>query len=369
MSDADLIPYRRRGAQLAQRYRLRILRMLAFTANARWSWPSVHAFLSHTETAAVSQVCRAWSQQLLSLPGGATQNLVLNGSAQCASLLARASTLPRLCHSIRSTSFEFCNHLQNFDLVPLGKFTNLTSLNLNACRSLTDSAVEIVAERCHNLRRLELYWCVVMTDIGLGALANAACVPSLTHLNLSGLKHVTDATFVPLARRASRLRFLDLTRCEGLRDESLRAVGETCRNIETLLLYATPNMTDRGFEALAPGMTRLTHLDLTGMKLIGDAAIIALAKHAKQLRVLHLMWVTALTDASLVAIGSAPLRHLTLLSIHGNVHVTDKGLERMAQGCPDLETIDVNGCKLLGPYRTREGLQRIFPKLKKMLML
>lgn len=343
--------------------------MLAFTAHDRWSWPGVLAFLSHTETGSVSQVCRAWRQQLSALPGGATQNLVFNGAANCAALLSRAAALPRLCHSVLRISFEFCNHLQNFDLMPLDRFEKLTSLNLNACRALTDSALEIVAERCLKLQRLELYWCVVLTDISMGALATAACVPSLTHLNLSGLKHITDATFVPLARRATRLRFLDLTRCEGLRDESLKAIGESCRDLETLLLYATPHMTDRGFEALAPAMTRLTHLDLTGMKLIGDGAIVALAAHAKQLRILHLMWVTALTDTSLVAMGSAPLRELRLLSIHGNVHVTDKGLERLAQGCTKLETIDVNGCKLLGPYRTREGLQRIFPKLQKMLIL
>jgi hypothetical protein len=61
-------------------------------------------------------------------------NLVLNGSAKCAALLAAASTRPALCHSVQRASFEFCNSLQNFDLVPLGKFPNLTQLNLNACR-------------------------------------------------------------------------------------------------------------------------------------------------------------------------------------------------------------------------------------------
>lgn len=31
--------------------------------------------------------------------------------------------------------------------------------------SLTDSSVEIVAEQCHKLSRIELYWDVVLTDI------------------------------------------------------------------------------------------------------------------------------------------------------------------------------------------------------------
>lgn len=80
-------------------------------------------------------------------------------------MLSLAASKPAVASSIRRVSFEFCNSLQNFDLVQLGQFPALTELNLNGCRNLTDSAIEIVAEQCHKLERLDLYWLVVLTDI------------------------------------------------------------------------------------------------------------------------------------------------------------------------------------------------------------
>lgn len=346
--------------------------MLAHTSNDRWTWPAVLAFLSHLEVFAVQQSCRSWHAQLASLSDGAggPRNLVLNGAQRCAALLAAAADRPAMRDSVRAISFEFANQLQNFDLVPLGRFPHLTALNLNACRNLTDSAIEVVAEQCHKLQRLELYWDVVLTDISINALAAASFPPLLTHLNLSGLKHITDAAFVPLIKRCTQLTYLDLTRCEGLRDESLRAVGASCPHLQTLLLYATPSVTDAGFEAMAPGLPQLTHLDVTGTKLIGDRTVAAIARHCPRLRVLHLMWCTALTDVSLRAMGDAPLRRLELLSIHGLVHMTAAGIEALAKGCTALQAIDVNGCKNIGPYRMNKAeLQRIFPSLQRLIFL
>jgi hypothetical protein len=215
-----------------------------------------------------------------------------------------------------------------------------------------------------------LYWDVVLTDISIAALSASRFPPLLTHLNLSGLKHITDATFVPFIRQCTQLRFLDLTRCEGLRDRSLEAIGASCPLLHTLLLYATPHMTDTGFAKLALGLPALTHLDLTGMKLITDASVESLARSCPRLRVLHLMWVTPLTDKSLVAMGEAPLRDLHILSVHGNVHMTDKGMEALAKGCKNIQAIDVNGCKNLGPYRmNKTELQKIFPELKQLIFL
>lgn len=314
--------------------------------------------------------CRSWSNALHSLSNGYIMNLQLDGLHDATERLQLiADHHPKVSSSIQRISFEFCNQLQNFDLVPLGNFPQLTHLNLNACRNLTDSAIEIVVEKCQKLVRLDLYWCVVLTDISINALATSTFAPLLTHLNLSGLKHITDESLAPLLRRCTSLTFLDLTRCEAMRDESLKAIGESCHSLRTLLLYATPRCTDVGFTALAPGIPLLTHIDLTGMKEITDASIESLAHHCRQLESLNLMWVTGLTDASLIAMGRAQLSRLIWLSIHGNVNVTVKGMEALVKGCQSIETIDVNGCKNIGEYRTRDGLQKALPKFKRMIFL
>jgi len=356
--------------------------LTGYTSHERWSWRGVLDFLVHTEVAAVARCNKQWRDELRAViqAGDAPRTLLLNGSPRCAARLAAAAAHPVLRASIRAIHFEFCNALQNFDLVPLAQFPRLSCLNLNACRNLTDSAIEVVAEKCQALERLELYWDVVLTDISIAALAEAVFPPCMTHLNLSGLKHVTDATLVPLLRRCPNLTFLDLTRCEAMRDETLRTVGDTCHKLHTVLLYATPSFGDKGLEGLARGVPLLTHLDMTGNKLITDVGVSALAQHCPALRVLHLMWCTPLTDASLHALGESPSaaacaasgvpsgrRDLRLLSMHGNSNITAGGMESLARGCPKLEVLDINGCKNLGPYRNNLAeLQRIFPKLQQL---
>lgn len=243
-------------------------------------------------------------------------------------------------------------------------------LPLSPFSSLTDSAIEVVAEECQKLQRLDLYWDVVLTDISITALSTAAFPPLLTHLNLSGLKHITDAALVPLLRRCTNLTHLDLTRCEGIRDEALRTVGQSCPRLRTLLLYATPAPTDAAFEAMAPGVPHLTHVDLTGMKFVTDKAIAALATHCKQIETLGLQWVTPLTDQSLVAMGEAPLACLRNLSVHGNIHITQQGIEALAKGCPELRQLDINGAKNLGKYRNNfASLKQIFSKLEELVKM
>jgi hypothetical protein len=358
----------------------------SYTSNERWSWRGVLDFLEHTEVAAVARCNKQWSSELSTIirAGDAPRTLLLNGSPRCAARLASAAADPVLSSSLRALHFEFCNALQNFDLVPLSSFKHLTCLNLNACRNLTDSAIEVVAEKCTQLQRLELFWLVTLSDVAIAALAEAAFPPLLTHLNLSGLKHVTDATLAPLLRRCANLTFLDLTRCEAMRDEALRAVGETCHKLRTLLLYATPAFSDKGLEALAPGVPLLTHLDCTGNKLITDAGVRALALHCPALRVLMLQWCTPnLTDASLHALGEPPSaaacvaasvpvgrRDLRVLSLHGNINFTAAGMESLARSCTRIETMDINGCKNLGKYRNNlQELQHIFPKLQKLMTM
>lgn len=222
------------------------------------------------------------------------------------------------------------------------------------------------------------------------SLSTATFAPQLTHVNFSGLKHISDKSFVPFIQRCTSLTFLDITRCEALGDASLKMIGVSCPLLRTLICYATPNFSDAGFEAAtnvtnsgaqtqtastasssAAGLSQLTYLDLTGMKLITDRTISALAKNCPKLRTLHLMWCTQITDGALKSIGQThPLHQLTFLSIHGNIHITDVGMELLSVGCPNIEILDVNGCKNIGKYRMNKNeLQKIFPKLNKLILL
>jgi len=357
---------------------------LAATTSSRWRWIPLLDLLDQLEIAALHRVCCAWrraqQQEIRQRFSGDTDNdsnknigvilnLTLNSHGRCSAIVAAAAS-SNSASTFQRLILEFCNKLQDADLRCLSKMPNLTHLNLNAARSLTDASMSHVAAHCHKLTRLDLFWDVAFTDKAIHSIHSASFPPLLTHLNLSGLKHITDSPLAPLIRRCPQLTFLDLTRCESIGSESLKAIGESCHHLRTLLLYAAPQHTDEGFLAMAPGTPHLTHLDLTGIKGITDATMESLAQHCKKLEILQLMWATPLTDRTLEALGKAPMTNLTDLSIHGNVHMTESGMESLSKGCGNLLKLDVNGCKNLGRYRMNlETLREIFPKLKQLVYL
>lgn len=80
----------------------------------------------------------------------------------------------------------------------------------------------------------------------------------------------------------------------------------------------------------------------------------------QQLTEANLTWCIMLTDAGVVAMVQHC--HLQLLSLHGNVHVTNQSINALAaSSCSTLHTLDVHGC--VGITYTQVDLQRMFPKL------
>jgi hypothetical protein len=81
------------------------------------------------------------------------------------------------------------------------------------CRAVDDLGIEVLTRSCPHLARLELYWNTRVTSAAVRHVA-ARC-KQLTHLNLSGCKHVGDEGVAALGASGGpvALRFLDLTRC------------------------------------------------------------------------------------------------------------------------------------------------------------
>jgi F-box/leucine-rich repeat protein 2/20 len=68
---------------------------------------------------------------------------------------------------------------------------NLTSLNVQGCRNVTDAWLEKVAAGCPNLTSLNLQGCRNVTDAGLEKVA--AGYLNLTSLNVQGCSDIRDA--------------------------------------------------------------------------------------------------------------------------------------------------------------------------------
>jgi len=269
----------------------------------------------------------------------------------------------------------------------------LRSLQLGGCHSLTNQGCSLfnvaIKQSGASLSSLSLYWCPQLGDVGIAAFT--PCLSNLRTLCLSGVRHLTDSSLIPIIQQNHHsLTDLDLTRVERTSDSLLRVIGG-CSHLLSLSLYAANQYTDVGLMSLNSNQS-LTQLDLTGLCLITDNSILSIAQNQRELRQLTLQWshvhlcssplaaVSAaillfcsillycalfrcirLTDSSLKAI-SAGLPQLRQLSLHGCTLVTDVGLAALSDGLRHLSSLDLNGCRGI-ERKDRDFLLTRFPNL------
>ncbi len=255
-------------------------------------------FFSHEDLFAARITCRAWNNILYELTCGQSPKLEVR--LQLAEKRACSLLLSRACGSTISSAIvgvntQFCRNLRDHALLCLVNFPNLTDLNLNGCHELTDNALVNVFRQCPKISRLSLYWNPRLTDKGLSGIALAPCRQTLCHLNLSGVKHLTDSAIQLLASSCPNLSRLDLTRLGKLTDLSLVALA-SLDQLTYLNLYACTMFTDAGLDALAKGCPRLAFLDLCGCHTITDASVYSLSTYCPLLASLNLTWCGRITD-------------------------------------------------------------------------
>ena len=154
----------------------------------------------------------------------------------------------RIGKQLQSLNFQFSAVTD--DHVSLCKFPEtLESLNLNACREISERTLVQVSEQCPNLRIIELYWNCRMSDFGVKRLA-AGC-PKLTVVNLSGCKLLTDRSIIVLVQTCRELKILNLTRVTAITDESMKAVITNLEHLRELYLYANSQLSDQAFQYFA----------------------------------------------------------------------------------------------------------------------
>jgi hypothetical protein len=113
---------------------------------------------------------------------------------------------------------------------------NIKTININGCHKVSDKGILHIANNCHNLVKLELYWMPTLSDTALNAiLSNCTLIQSL---NLSGCKGFTKSSLTNLSG-LKNLQEIDLTRCTGLTDDVVTDLVQLKR-LRKLNLYALP---------------------------------------------------------------------------------------------------------------------------------
>jgi hypothetical protein len=160
----------------------------------------------------------------------------------CLGLTDAGLTILKGLPALRDLSLAGCDGLTHAGFSWIARLPGLTSLNLEQCHRVTglDSLTRLTA-----LERLNLGWCSGLGDGDAGALralprlqdlrichtkvtsaglVHVAGLTRLTALSLGGLR-VSDAAVAGCVAGLSVLRVLDLERCSGVEDGTMKALG------------------------------------------------------------------------------------------------------------------------------------------------
>ncbi|XP_052770511.1 F-box/LRR-repeat protein 2-like [Mya arenaria] len=270
------------------------------------------------------------------------------------------------CPGLKVLDLSFCTHLCSPpDVEALWTLpTSLTDLSLIGIL-LTDT--QILVECLQRLRRLK---CVKLC--GVPALNDETLAQILEHIG-AGL------TLFDISGSVSA----------SLTDKALEAVTQHCSSLEALHLSLIPNMTGTGLLPLLRDPVRATRLKglAIGMKKLSYEVLSEVVAQCSNLERLHLSGVTCVDDEILTTlaqncpglsrlcikgcrlvtdVGVCELaRHCSLVSlvVSGVGSLTDASIFCLANCCPQLEEIYMNGCANISPVAVRYLKDCTIPRL------
>lgn len=130
-----------------------------------------------------------------------------------------------------------------------GCAARLETLVLHSAARATDDGLPLLAA-CRGLARLQVEDAPRLSDDGFSRLF-AAPAPSLAHLALHGLPHLTDGALLAATASCRRLASVSLACAPGLTDKTLSRLGRMERLATATLVRLGPGVTAEGVVALA----------------------------------------------------------------------------------------------------------------------
>ncbi|KAL4965153.1 putative ubiquitin ligase complex F-box protein GRR1 [Aspergillus stella-maris] len=259
---------------------------------------------------AVSQKCRLLKRLKLNGVAQVTDRAIMSFAHNCPSILEidlqeckfvtnqSVTTLMTTLQNLRELRLAHCTEIDDSAFLDLPRNISMGSLrilDLTACESIRDDAVERIVGAAPRLRNLVLAKCRFITDRSVWAICKLG--KNLHYVHLGHCSNITDAAVMQLVKSCNRIRYIDLACCSRLTDRSvqqlatlpkLRRIGLVkCQLItdSSILALARPipdhsisfsslervhlsyciNLTMTGIHALLNSCPRLTHLSLTGV--------------------------------------------------------------------------------------------------------
>jgi F-box/leucine-rich repeat protein 14 len=172
----------------------------------------------------------------------------------------------------------------------------LVEISLLDCQKLTDESLKHISEGLPNVNRINLSFCVSVTDTGLKSLSR---LPSLRDLNLRSCDNVSDIGVGFFAEgSASTLRTLDVSFCDRVSDSEMAHVATGLASL-TSLSMSSCHITDQGITRLAPYMKSLHTFNIGQCVKLTDRAVQTISQEIKTLRSIDLYGCTKISTEGL----------------------------------------------------------------------
>ncbi len=205
--------------------------------------------------------------------------------------------------SCRQISDAGIGHLAGINSEPVALATSLVDLGLQDCQKLTDESLKHISVGLTKLRRINLSFCVSVTDTGIKCLSSLACLESL---NLRSCDNISDIGIGFLAEDSMpNLKSLDVSFCANVTDTGLKLIASGMAGLRSLSM-TTCAISDEGLEKVSQQLPELRSLNIGQCLAISDTGLLCLAKRLKMLQSLDLYGCNKLTLESVEKVRRLP---------------------------------------------------------------
>jgi F-box/leucine-rich repeat protein 14 len=208
----------------------------------------------------------------------------------------------------------------------------ITVLNLSLCKSVSDSSILRITRHLKSIEVLDLGGCSQITTNSLIRIATG--LPKLRHLNLRSCRQVADAGIGVLSGACQPVRIMSesSSALSVIASEKDDTAFHGCHVLESLNLQDCQKLTDQALNYVSSGFQKLSKLNLSFCDGITDSGLKYISKMKS-------------------------LRELNLRSCH---NVSDLGIGFLTEGGSCLTSLDVSFCESIGDASLSHISQGLF---------
>lgn len=252
-----------------------------------------------------------------------------------------------------------CGQLTNVSLSHIDHMNNIKVLCLNHCSKITDAGLLGIRTLFGKLQVLGLEGLTSLSDEGLMPVAEK-CV-NLQTVNVSKCPNISHVTLVPIARRNPQLNSLSMAGT-SVDDEAMSLIcaamqDSGCgKSMTALDISNCRDLTDLGVSCVAEVCSALTRLSMSGLCRVSDVGVRSVCANCWHLEYLNVedvfllkdnaFWFSATFDGRRAA-NENMLVSLQTLVLSDCSNLTDHGIEGLAERCRKLDTLVLQGCDKL----------------------